>query len=61
MKFWTFRGFKEEAVMQKVKRYSKTQARRLMQSLQKKRERQTPEHHSPEWVTLYWAERRVLS
>jgi len=47
--------------MQSSKRYSKLEERRLMQVLQQKRERKTPEHHSPAWVTLYWAARRVLS
>jgi hypothetical protein len=47
--------------MQRAKRCSKSQERKLMQVLQQKRERKTSDHHSPEWVTLFWFARRMLT
>lgn len=37
-----------------TKSQTKRQERYLMQFLMHRRERMTPEHHAPEWVTKFW-------
>jgi hypothetical protein len=37
-----------------AKPQTKRQERRLMQTLMERRERKTPEHHSPEWLYRFW-------
>ena len=37
-----------------TKSQTKRQERHLMQSLMQRRERMTPGHHAPVWVTKFW-------
>lgn len=40
--------------MRPYAKQTKREERRIMQTLMERRERKTPEHHSPEWVAAYW-------
>jgi hypothetical protein len=42
-----------------MRKLTKRQEREQMLKLMEKRERKTPEHHSPDWVAAYW--RRIAS
>jgi cytochrome c553 len=45
--------------MQAHPKLTKQEQRELLRTLKDRRERQTPQHHSPAWVHLYW--RRLSS
>lgn len=47
--------------MRPYAKHQKRQERRLMQALMERRERKTPEHHSPDWITGFWLARRMLT
>lgn len=48
-----------EVVMQPVHQPTKQEQRNLMRELAEQRQRQTPERHDPNWVSLYWLARGV--
>jgi hypothetical protein len=45
--------------MRMHQRLTKDDERALMRALKDRRERATPQHHSPSWVAHYW--RRIAS
>jgi len=47
------------AIMQMHPKMTKEDARLVMRELQDRRERASPQHHSPSWVNAYW--RRIAA